>query len=104
VSVIALYFSDLDAAEIGGLLLLVLLVGLPLLRWSDRREAARHWHPEEEAEQEEATQEALWIEPPACPVCPSGEGVLLGTLGPLAWFRCRDCGIEFNPGKGETRW
>lgn len=32
---------------------------------------------------------------PACPVCP-GHGVPLGQLGPLRWYRCRDCGIDFN--------
>ncbi len=30
-----------------------------------------------------------------CPLC-GGEGVSLGGLGNLAWYRCRDCGIEFN--------
>jgi tRNA(Ile2) C34 agmatinyltransferase TiaS len=33
--------------------------------------------------------------PPACPVCP-GHGVPLGRLGQLRWYRCRDCGIDFN--------
>jgi tRNA(Ile2) C34 agmatinyltransferase TiaS len=32
---------------------------------------------------------------PACPVCP-GRGVPLGQLGTLRWYRCRDCGIDFN--------
>lgn len=32
---------------------------------------------------------------PTCPVCP-GRGVPLGTLGRLRWYRCRDCGIDFN--------
>lgn len=32
---------------------------------------------------------------PACPVCP-GRGVPLGQLGHLRWYRCRDCGIDFN--------
>ena len=35
------------------------------------------------------------MNPPACPVCP-GHGVPLGQLGPLRWFRCRDCGIDFS--------
>jgi len=38
-------------------------------------------------------------EPPevgaTCPVC-GGEGVFMGNLGRKSWFRCRDCGIEFN--------
>jgi transposase-like protein len=34
-------------------------------------------------------------QPPACPVC-SGQGVPLGQLGRLRWYRCRDCGIDFN--------
>jgi len=29
-----------------------------------------------------------------CPEC-GGEGMCMGTLGRLAWFRCRDCGHEF---------
>lgn len=32
---------------------------------------------------------------PRCPLCP-GHGVLLGTLGRLRWYRCRDCGWDFN--------
>lgn len=29
-----------------------------------------------------------------CPVCP-GNASLLGRLGMLSWWRCRDCGHEF---------
>ena len=29
-----------------------------------------------------------------CPIC-GGEGVLLGRLGLLLWYRCRDCGIPY---------
>ena len=32
---------------------------------------------------------------PTCPVCP-GRGMPLGQLGRLRWYRCRDCGIDFN--------
>ena len=32
---------------------------------------------------------------PQCPVC-AGDGVPLGTLGRLRWFRCRDCGMTYN--------
>lgn len=32
---------------------------------------------------------------PRCPICP-GHGVPLGTLGRLRWYRCRDCGMDFN--------
>lgn len=32
---------------------------------------------------------------PRCPAC-SGPGLLLGDLGNLRWFRCRDCGIHFH--------
>lgn len=32
---------------------------------------------------------------PTCPAC-GGPGVLLGTLGRLEHFRCRDCGAEFS--------
>lgn len=30
-----------------------------------------------------------------CPLC-GGLLVLLGKLGRLVWFRCRDCGMEFG--------
>jgi tRNA(Ile2) C34 agmatinyltransferase TiaS len=32
---------------------------------------------------------------PACPQC-SGVGVMMGVLGMLRWFRCRNCGFEFS--------
>lgn len=37
-------------------------------------------------------------QPPACPSC-EGPGVLLGTLGPKHWHRCRDCGWEYAHGR-----
>jgi hypothetical protein len=33
-----------------------------------------------------------------CPMC-KGPGVLLGVLGLLRWFRCRDCGMDWNKRK-----
>ena len=30
-----------------------------------------------------------------CPMC-GGEGILLGALRALRWFRCRACGIEWS--------
>lgn len=30
-----------------------------------------------------------------CPIC-NGNGVPLGQLGKLFWFRCRQCGMEFS--------
>jgi len=30
-----------------------------------------------------------------CPVC-DGESVLMGSLGRLNWYRCVNCGMEFN--------
>jgi len=35
------------------------------------------------------------LEIPSCPLC-EGEGNVLGTLGSLVWFRCQDCGIDYN--------
>ena len=35
------------------------------------------------------------MDSPCCPAC-YGPGVSLGTLGTLNWFRCRDCGLDFN--------
>ena len=37
-----------------------------------------------------------------CPLC-RGAGVLLGTLGLLKWFRCRQCGMDFNKRQKEKR-
>jgi hypothetical protein len=36
-----------------------------------------------------------------CPSC-DGPGYLMGGLGMLLWFRCRNCGIEFNREKGAS--
>jgi hypothetical protein len=33
---------------------------------------------------------------PECPECQRGHGVSLGFLGKVLWFRCRQCGFEFN--------
>lgn len=30
-----------------------------------------------------------------CPEC-GGDGVPLGTMGRLQWFRCRSCGIDYH--------
>ncbi len=30
-----------------------------------------------------------------CPTC-GGDGGFLGRLGRMAWFRCRNCGMEFG--------
>ena len=32
---------------------------------------------------------------PTCPCC-SGPGIVLGSLGYIEWFRCRDCGMEYR--------
>jgi len=32
---------------------------------------------------------------PRCPMC-NGPGIMLGILGMLRWFTCRDCGWEFR--------
>lgn len=32
---------------------------------------------------------------PDCPIC-QGQSVFMGTLGKLDWYRCQDCGMEFN--------
>ena len=31
----------------------------------------------------------------SCPVC-GGDGQLMGSLGRLNWYRCVNCGMEFN--------
>lgn len=31
-----------------------------------------------------------------CPTCGSRLHILLGRLGRLLWYRCRDCGIDWN--------
>jgi len=32
---------------------------------------------------------------PTCPLC-NGPGSCMGGLGNLTWFRCRNCGVDFN--------
>lgn len=34
-------------------------------------------------------------EPPGCPTC-GGEGALLGALGRVTHYRCRNCGIDYS--------
>lgn len=34
--------------------------------------------------------------PHICLGCGSPVATLLGKLGKLTWFRCRDCGIDYN--------
>jgi transposase-like protein len=38
----------------------------------------------------------LWENPQPCPACESSDLSVLGTLGNVAWCRCRDCGWDFN--------
>jgi len=40
----------------------------------------------------------IWL----CPTC-SGDSMMLGTLGNLTHFRCRQCGIVFNRDAKETK-
>ena len=35
-------------------------------------------------------------EAPECPVCVTGYGIELGTLGHRTHFRCRNCGCEWS--------
>lgn len=34
---------------------------------------------------------------PECPMC-GGHAEVLGTLGAMEWYRCRNCGVNFNEG------
>lgn len=38
----------------------------------------------------------LYINPPSCPACNGTGPQTLGTLGSVAWMRCRDCGWDFK--------
>lgn len=31
-----------------------------------------------------------------CPLCGAQEVATIGKLGRLLWYRCQDCGIDFN--------
>ena len=33
--------------------------------------------------------------PVYCPIC-SGDGIRLGKMGALIWYRCQNCGIDFH--------
>lgn len=37
-----------------------------------------------------------------CPACYSTIALLLGNLGKLTWFRCRDCGMDYHESTLET--
>ncbi len=37
-----------------------------------------------------------------CPLCNSEYAERLGTLGAIAWFRCRHCGIDYNVPAGSV--
>ena len=54
---------------------------------TDRCDGCQYTH-EEIVEEKKAL-------PPACPLC-TGPGVLLGRLGTLDHFRCRNCGCTFH--------
>jgi hypothetical protein len=43
-----------------------------------------------------ADEEIVVPDLPLCPACGGEEPVVLGQLGRLQWYRCRDCGIDFN--------
>ena len=32
----------------------------------------------------------------SCPACNNGHASVLGALGRLIWYRCRDCGAEYS--------
>lgn len=38
-----------------------------------------------------------------CPLCGADMPILLGELGNLTWFRCQQCGAEFNLKTSEVR-
>lgn len=38
----------------------------------------------------------LFENPPSCPACHGSGPEVLGTLGNVAWGRCRDCGADFQ--------
>ena len=39
-----------------------------------------------------------WADEPDTPTCPEcdGDGVPLGSLGKVAWSRCRQCGLTYG--------
>jgi len=43
---------------------------------------------------EEAEECGLLPDAPACPVC-NGPAFVLGDLGRLTWYVCRNCGMQF---------
>jgi|GEM_PF-515431 len=49
----------------------------------------------EEGYYEEVGEDEYMEEAPICPMC-GGIGMPLGTLGDLDWWRCRQCGMDFN--------
>ena len=48
-----------------------------------------------EAEEAAAEEEDENVFEAQCPMC-LGPGYLLGGMEPLRWYRCRNCGMDFN--------
>ena len=62
----------------------------------DRLEALGEWRAEQDIP--EVWDDEFWdgvLEAPTCPL-DGGPGVLLGTLGSLTHYRCRNCGIDYS--------
>jgi hypothetical protein len=58
----------------------------------------RHGVPpldEDDVNDEPDQDDEPWI--PCCPAC-GGDGIVLGDLGEVRWFRCRACGVDFRRG------
>ena len=42
-----------------------------------------------------------FVTAPPCPTC-EGRGIHMGTLGNRKWYRCRECGLNFNTNPGDS--
>jgi len=52
----------------------------------------------EEDDEDEDDEDVKEDEDMDCPVC-HGQGVLLGKMGNLTHYRCRQCGMQFSSGE-----
>lgn len=97
-------WADVTPSEGDGFPIVVLVVTTDAGDYAEvRRTVPDAFFPGQEEDEIEAAEECaraarVWDvdDTPECPECSRGRGVSMGFLGKVLWFRCRDCGMEYN--------